>query len=268
MQDEDPIGFADFERYFARAPIALCIKECARLSVMRHYDCPEPILDVGCGDGLFTQLAFAGRQVWGIDIDAAEGRRAHDAAVYEQVILGDVTRAHLPAAFFGSCVANCSLEHIPRIGDALKNIHDSLRPGAEAFLFVPSRDWASYMLLPTALRAIGAPSIAHAVTDKVDSIFNHHHLYDKEGWSRLVRAAGFELVTIDPVLSTATTVAFELFLAPSLLGLLNKKLTSRWTNFPALRKLGAFPAFLLAQAALSVGDRTPTAEFLVRVRRP
>lgn len=118
MQAEDPVGFADFERYFARAPIALCIKECARLSVIRHFDCPEPVLDVGCGDGLFTQLAFAGRQVWGI---------------------------------------------------------------AEAFLFVPSRDWASYMLLPSALRAIGAPSIANAVTDKVDSIFKHHHVGRENG---------------------------------------------------------------------------------------
>jgi SAM-dependent methyltransferase len=268
MNGEEPIGFADFERYFARAPIALCIKECARLAVMRKFDCPEPILDVGCGDGLFTQLAFAGRQVWGIDIDAAEGRRAHDAAVYEQVILGDVTRAHLPAGFFGSCVANCSLEHIPRIEDALRNIRGSLRPGAEAFLFVPSKEWASHMLLPSALRSLGAPSMAHVVQDKVDSVFKHHHLYDREGWSRLVQDAGFEIVTIDPVLSSATTVAFELFLLPSLLGLLNKKLTSRWTNFPGLRKLGAFPAFLLAKAALSVGDSEPTAEFLVRVRRP
>jgi hypothetical protein len=84
----------------------------------------------------------------------------------------------------------------------------------------------------------------------------------------VVRDSGFELVSIEPVLSTGTTVAFEVFLLPSLLALLNKKLTSRWTNFPQLRKLGALPAFTLANAALRLGDQAPTAEFLIRARRP
>jgi SAM-dependent methyltransferase len=262
------VAFADFEQYFARTPTALCVKECARLTVLRRFDCPEPILDVGCGDGLFTQIAFSGREVWGIDIDASEGRHAANTAAYTQVILGDVTRARLPAGFFGSCVANCSLEHIPRISDALRNILASLRPGAEAFLFVPNKEWASHMLLPRALRALGQATLAKAVQDKVDSVFKHRHLYDQEGWTALVREAGFEVVSVEPTLSTGTTVAFELFLLPSLLGLVNKKLTSRWTNFPGLRKLAALPMYALAQTALALGDSAPTAEFLVRVRRP
>src|SRR5436190_3319850 len=133
MAADESISFADFEHYFAQAPTALAIKECARLAVLRKYECPEPILDVGCGDGLFARIAFVGRQVWGIDIDAAEGRHAANASVYEQVILGDVTRARLPQEFFASCIANCSLEHIPRIEDALRNIRRSLHKGAEAF---------------------------------------------------------------------------------------------------------------------------------------
>jgi len=264
----DEISFSDFEQYFPHAPTALCIKECARLTALRRYDCPEPILDVGCGDGLFAQIAFAGREIWGIDIDASEGSHAHNRATYAQVVLGDVTRAQMPDGFFGSCVANCSLEHIPRIADALTNIRRSLRPGAEAFLFVPNKEWASHMLLPRALKSMGFPGMARAVQQKVDSVFNHRHLYDREGWQQLVVEAGFDVVSIDPVLSTATTVAFEVLLPPSLLALINKKLTSRWTNFPPLRKLAALPAFAVARAAMTLGSDEPTAEFLVRVRRP
>jgi SAM-dependent methyltransferase len=268
MERTDELVFSDFERYFPYTPTALCIKECARLATLRQYQCPEPILDVGCGDGLFTDIAFGGREVWGIDIDASEGRHAHNTKAYAQVILGDITRARLPQDFFGSCVANCSMEHIPRIGDALQNIRRSLKPGAEAFLFVPNKDWASHMLVPRGLRALGMDGLARAVQQKVDGVFKHHHLHDREGWTRLVEDAGFEVISVDPALSTATTVGFELFLLPSLLGLLNKKLTSRWTNFPGLRKLASLPAFALASAAMSVGDSAPTAEFLVRVRRP
>jgi SAM-dependent methyltransferase len=267
MERSQELTFGDFEQYFPYTPTALCIKECARLEVLRQHDCPEPILDVGCGDGLFTRIAFSGREVWGIDIDASEGRHAHNTQAYAQVILGDITRARLPQDFFGSCVANCSMEHVPRIEDALKNIRRSLRPGADAFLFVPNKEWASHMLLPRALRALGMPTLASAVQQKVDSVFKHHHLYDQEGWTRLVRDAGFEVISSNPALSTGTTVAFELFLVPSLLGLINKKLTSRWTNFPGLRKLASLPMYALATAALSLGDQAPTAEFLIRARR-
>jgi hypothetical protein len=70
------------------------------------------------------------------------------------------------------------------------------------------------------------------------------------------------------VLSSATTVAFEAFLLPSLAGWLNKHLTSRWTNFPNARRVFALPVFALAKAILEAGDPTPTAEFLVIGRRP
>src|SRR4051812_33495173 len=82
----EEVSQADFERYFPYTPAALCVKECARLSALRRYACPGPILDVGCGDGLFASIAFEGAEVWGIDIDAEEGRWAAASQAYSQVI--------------------------------------------------------------------------------------------------------------------------------------------------------------------------------------
>src|SRR5262249_26252771 len=92
---EREIGLDDFRRYFPYTPTALAIKECARLSVVRRHPCPGPVLDVGCGDGLFARIAFDSVEVWGIDIDAAEGRWAAASQAYRQVSLGDVTDAQL-----------------------------------------------------------------------------------------------------------------------------------------------------------------------------
>jgi hypothetical protein len=75
-------------------------------------------------------------------------------------------------------------------------------------------------------------------------------------------------VQIEPVLSTATTVAFEAFLLPSLAGWLNKHLTSRWTNFPAFRQPFARPVYQLVRAVMDSADASPTAEFLIVARRP
>jgi SAM-dependent methyltransferase len=262
------VSFEDFQRYFPHTPTALCIKECARLSVMRRYPCPGPVLDVGCGDGMFARIAFDDVEVWGIDIDAAEGRWAAASQAYTQLILGDVTRAALPQGFFATCVANCSLEHVPRLDLALSNISNALKPGGLAYLFVPSAEWASHLLSARILSELGAKALGRQVQSSIDRMFRHYHLYDAAGWRRVVEQSGLEVVELRPVLSTATTVAFEAFLLPSLAGLLNKRMTTRWTNFPSARRLLARPVYEAVRALMARADTVPTAEFLLVARRP
>jgi len=265
---EVELALEDFRKYFPYTPTALAIKECARLSVVRRHPCPGPILDVGCGDGLFARLAFDSVEVWGIDVDAVEGRWAAASQAYRQVILGDVTRAKLPESFFATCIANCSLEHVPRIDLALESIHHALRPGGIAYLFVPNAEWARHFLTVRTLNELGARSLGDHLQRSIDRFFKHHHLYDEVGWRSTVDDSGLEVVKIEPVLSTATTVAFEAFLLPSLAGWLNKHLTSRWTNFPAFRQVFARPVYQVVRSLMDRADQSPTAEFLVVARRP
>jgi SAM-dependent methyltransferase len=263
----DEVSAADFERYFPYTPAALCVKECARLTALRRYACPGPILDVGCGDGLFASIAFDGVEVWGIDIDADEGRWAAASKAYSQVILGDVTRAKLPESFFATCVANCSLEHVPRIDRALANICKSLRPGGRAYLFVPNKDWARQMLSYRLLEGAGLASFAELFRSSVDTFFKHHHLHDRDEWQDIVSAAGLRAVSIEPALSTGTTVAFELLLLPSLAGWANKQLTTRWTNFPPARRLFARQVHTLVERILAASSNELSAEFLIVAER-
>lgn len=264
----DEITLEDFRDYFPYAPTALCIKECVRLKATRGLSCPAPILDVGCGDGLFAKLAFRDAEVWGIDIDGNEGRRAQASRAYTHVILADVTAAHLPESFFGSCVANCSLEHIPDLHAALVNIRKALKPGAPFYTFLPNRDWAAHMTSTTVLKRVGLGAVADRIEGAINGVFKHHHLDDAEGWRRRFEAAGFVVDRVDPVGSTASTRAFEAFLLPSLLGLLNKRLTGRWALSSEIRKLGAAPTFALVEAAMAAGaDGSPTAEFLLACHR-
>ena len=264
---DSELTLEDFRKYFPHTPTALCIKECARLSAIRRYACPGPILDVGCGDGLFARVAFENAEVWGIDIDAAEGRWAAASQAYAQIVLGDVTRASLPHSFFNTCVANCSLEHVPRIDLALRNIWNALRPGGIAYLFVPNAEWASHLTSARLSKRLGAPALGKGIQTAIDRQFRHHHLYDADGWRRVVAASELQVVAVEPVLSTATTVAFEAFLLPSLAGFVNKKLTTRWTNFPSARRLFAKPVYHAVKAIMDRADQTATAEFLIVARK-
>ena len=268
MADRDPeVWLKDFLRYFPHTPAALAVKECARLTELRRYDCTGPILDVGCGDGMFASIAFSDVEVWGIDIDAHEGRWAMASRAYSQIILGDITSARLPADFFATCVANCSLEHVPRLDLALQTIRCSLKCDARAFLFVPDRDWARHMVSISTLEKLGLTALADVLDDAINHFFKHYHLYDADGWRKIVADSGLIVEEVKPVLSTATTRAFEALLLPSLAGWLNKHLTSRWTNFPGARRLLAYPTYAVVRQLLQSADPAQTAEYLVVARR-
>lgn len=257
-----------FSCYFPYAPLALCIKECARLAALREVKVEGPILDVGCGDGLFAKIAFSSEEVWGIDIDANEGRWAQASRAYSQIMIVDITKAKLPTSFFKTCVANCSLEHVPDIDAALRTIEESLVPGGRAYLFVPNRDWAAQFRSVRAIKTVAGERVGSMVQNGIDEFFAHRHLYDEQGWRDVIARSPLELVEIRPVLSTATTLAFETFLLPSLAGYVNKKLTTRWTNFPVVRKAAAPMAYAIAKTAMAASNADEkTAEFLITCER-
>ncbi len=109
--------------------------------------------------------------------------------------------------------------------------------------------------------------MAELLRSSVDTFFKHHHLHDRDEWHAIVSAAGLNVVAIEPALSTGTTVAFELLLLPSLAGWANKHMTTRWTNFPPLRRLVARPVHELVERILAVAGSKPSAEFLIVAER-
>lgn len=257
MSAEFPLNPKDFAAYYGYAPAALAIRECARLRAVRRLALPEPILDVGCGDGVFARLAYPEKQVWGIDINATEISRAQATAAYRTLVCGSICDVDLPEGFFGSAIANCSLEHVPDLSGALRNIRKALQPGASAVLIVPAVDWTRHMATSEALRLAGLPKLAAAYGRMFDQMFSHIHLYDAKAWALQLESAGFRDVSASHLVDRATSWAFDLFLGPSALGFLTKKITGRWVVAPPLRRFTEPVARRIADA---IGAVAPSGE--------
>jgi SAM-dependent methyltransferase len=232
---EWPVDARDFAAYYRFAPAALALRECARLRAVRRIELDEPILDVGCGDGLFAKLAYPGRQTWGIDINPSEVQRAQATQSYSTIICGNICAVDLPQKFFSSAIANCSLEHVPDIRGALANIRGTLRPGGRFVLIVPAPKWTSELATAELLGRLGLHGLARAYGDGLDKMFSHIHLYDEAAWSKLLVDAGFDQIESHPIVDHGTSWAFDVMLYPSLLAYFTKKLTGRWVLFPGLR---------------------------------
>jgi SAM-dependent methyltransferase len=267
MTLEWPLDPHAFAAYYKFAPAALALRECIRLQAVRHLELPEPILDVGCGDGLFARLAYPGKQSWGIDIEPSELQRAQSTRSYSTLICGNVCTVDLPPRFFGSAIANCSLEHVPDLSMALRNICGTLKPGSPFALIVPTPSWTNRLALVEALDHLGLFGLGRAYGEALDRVFRHVHMYDAPTWIRYLEASGFDQVEVTSIAQRGVSWAFDTLLLPSLLGYVNKRMTGRWILVPGLRTLSVdIMRGALNALGTRIGDAQEGAEYLIVCR--
>lgn len=101
------------------------------------------MLDVGCGDGSFTTVLGRDFQhVSGIDVQEDALRRFRESVAGDaryEVENMSASAMTFPDAHFDTIVSIETLEHIPDLAGAAKEMHRVLRPGGELLITVPNR---------------------------------------------------------------------------------------------------------------------------------
>ena len=103
----------------------------ARLFAEIAPDLPEPILDVGSGDGTFVQIAFPGKRVIGIDPIESDTHEAMRRGVYAGLSIADGKSLPFPDNYFASAFSNCVLEHVVPLDETLREVTRVLQPGGQ-----------------------------------------------------------------------------------------------------------------------------------------
>jgi SAM-dependent methyltransferase len=103
----------------------------------------DRLLDVGCGNGAFTiVLGRKFREVHGIDVQEAHLARFRESVAGEvRYIISNMSASAMdfPAACFDTIVTIETLEHVPDLSGAAKEICRVLKPGGELLITVPNR---------------------------------------------------------------------------------------------------------------------------------
>jgi 2-polyprenyl-3-methyl-5-hydroxy-6-metoxy-1,4-benzoquinol methylase len=106
-----------------------------------------PVLDVGCGGGLFLGvLQERGARVLGLD-NSEEAARAAWVQNRVPVLLGDLLHAPFARASCGVVTMFHVLEHLPDPGGFLRAARELLKQGGRLVIQVPNRDCWQYGLL-------------------------------------------------------------------------------------------------------------------------
>ncbi len=194
---------------------------------------PEPVLDLGCGDGHFGAVALPRPPDVGLDPATRSLREASRRGAYRLLLQADGGRLPFPDGTFGTVVSNCVLEHIPEVGPVVREVARVLRPGGRFYFSVPGPDFLALLSVGGVLDRLGLHTLGNLYRRFFHRISRHYYYDGVEGWRARLERAGLHMLDARPYLSPRALAAVELGHYFGLPSLVAKKLTGRWVVWPS-----------------------------------
>ncbi|MEA4810952.1 MAG: class I SAM-dependent methyltransferase [Anaerolineaceae bacterium] len=197
-----------------------------------EQDIPEPVLDIGAGDGHFCQALLNPKEMFGLDpwwepLQEANGRKVYGLLTQA---MGDSIPA--PADCFPSAISNSVLEHIPGVQTVLNDVYRCLQPGGKFYFAVPNHRFRTELWGMKVLKSIGLQALAQPYSTFFNKISRHVNLDTPETWKGRLAEAGFSKVeswNYFPVWALQMLERGHLF---CIMTLFYKKVFGKWILFP------------------------------------
>jgi SAM-dependent methyltransferase len=192
---------------------------------------PAPLLDIGCGDGHFAEVTIKHAAV-GIDIAHHSLLEAKRRGVYDTLDVASAWNIPYRSGTFGAVLANCAVEHMPKLDGVFSEVARVLRPGGKFVFSVPTDYHNRNLWTAQMLDRVGANGLAKRYRDWFTRVQVHFHMYPPDEWQRRIEAHGFRVAFRRGYLSPRATHYLELghyYGAPDVVA---RKLTGKWVVWP------------------------------------
>lgn len=257
--EAEEVGYMRFggeflSRYLEVTPIPLALERAMECDLYSRTPFARPLLDIGCGEGLFTQILFESKVDTGIDPNQRELDRAREIGGYLELICCGGEAIPKPDAAYRTVLINSTLEHIPEgPGPVLREAHRLLKPGGLCFVTVPNMRFLEYSLGRILLDRMGLTGLLAVWSRFFRKFWNLYNVYPVEGWNHQFTQAGFEIQEQGLYECKDIYLLKDAAMFPALPGRIFKLLTNRWILTPRfLRKLFMRPV------EKSLGKHIPT----------
>lgn len=223
-------------RYLEIAPEALALVRAVECRLLAEIPMRRPVLDLGCGDGVFGRVLFDEPVDLGIDASSHELAIARAAGCYRLLLRADGAALPCADASIETVVSNGVLEHVEQLPSALREIQRVLRPGGRLVFSVPGQGEHEHLAISALLRRAGLPGLAARYVDAFNDIFEHRNFFDAAGWQDHLEAAGLQLESVTHYNPAGVLIVHEALLPAALPGVLGKRWLKRWILWPGLRR--------------------------------
>jgi SAM-dependent methyltransferase len=211
-----------------RVPLNHALWRASEAAVLSQVRMERPILDIGCGDGIFAKMLFEQPVEVGIDLSASHLTKARESGAYLDLRVADATELPFPDESFATVFSNCVLEHIPDVDEVCREVARVLRPGGQFVFTVPTEHFGEFLFFPTVFRAVGLPGLAERYTAGLNHVFAHYHTQPLRRWSRRLDHAGLELVAAWEIMPRPLQAVWDILMPFSAFQLFVRKLFPNW----------------------------------------
>jgi len=231
--------------YLKRVPLALGIERSLECEILSKQEFERPILDIGCGEGLFAFILFNEKLDVGIDPNAEELKTAEKYGMYKELVhcSGD----NIPGndGSFRTILSNSVLEHIPDLEPVLEEAHRLLHQEGRFYVTVPTDLFDHYNLLYQLSSGLGFKKLAERIRIFFNRFWNHYNFHNRANWEKIFNKAGFEIedhVEYDPKPICLMNDLLVPFAFPAFIV---KKAFNIWVLLPFIRGILVIPSYLV-----------------------
>jgi ubiquinone/menaquinone biosynthesis C-methylase UbiE len=255
--------------YVAVAPLALAFERVMECRILAEQRFERPVLDIGCGEGLFAKVLFADPIDTGIDPNPRELSRARELGAYVELIECRGDAVPKPDSSYRTILSNSVIEHIPDIQPVLREAFRLLVPGGRLYLTVPSNHFDEYTWISQLLAVLGLKTLRRQFGAFFNRFWAHYHYYTPARWSEIMAEAGFEVLEVRGYGPRRACLMNDLLVPFSVPEYFTKKFCNRWTLFPGLRRIILAPLSYLGALVLRDAENCETGGLVfLSLRKP
>jgi SAM-dependent methyltransferase len=223
-------------RYLEEAPTSYSLWRSLEYQALKGVDFREPLLDLGCGEGLFSDVLFEKKATVGMDISYHEVNMARAYGKHEHLIAADGCRLPFRDGVFETVFSNCVIEHIPGVDALVAEVFRVLRPGGKFVTTVPGERFTPNLFFSMLFMKLHLRRLAGLYGYIINKMLGHVHKLSHEEWAAKFESAGFRIERIEPILSAAAVRIFDLGIYSAYRSYLNRIFFHRWVILSGVRK--------------------------------
>jgi len=221
--------------YTAHAPLALAFERTLECKLLAAEDMKRPLLDLGCGDGLFASILFTERSIpvliptnvsW-IPLKCS----AHIESLSAVMELISPSQTHLTRLFFPTAcwsifpISNLCLEKV--LGFSCQAV--------SSISTVPADTFEVWTFNNMVLSSLGLHKTAARYRNFFNKFWKHYHAYHESQWEAMVTKIGFQVEEVSRYNAPRNALANDVLMLLALPSMLLKKFTGHWVLSPTWR---------------------------------
>lgn len=224
-------------RHLGELPYFRAMVRAVEDSFYQGLPLPEPVLDLGSGDGQFARAAFRQPLAVGLDPWWPPLYESRGANAYHLLVQADGAKTPFAGGTFASVVSNSVLEHIPHVDAVVAEVARVLRPDGLFIFCVPNHRFPESLLGVEVFRKLGLAGLERWYRDLFQRISRHQHCDSLETWTARLSAAGFVTEAHWDYFNPAALHRLEAGHVFGLPALFWKKVAGRWVLVPTRSNL-------------------------------